>query len=296
VRLVVLAARFGARVDIRDLADAKVQANLDSLAQQGISGVRVSEESTAQLALGVTPGAPDGPASNVAFQAVVVCTDSIEDTTPTEWLVDFQDAAGLGATRAVFVSGSACGNFATGLDVSRGLIASGNADSVLLVLADKVLSGTRHPTLSMTVFSDAAVSCLVTAAPERPSFQLVATATETLPKPRHEPSELVHARTILTATRSAANRATSGRTSSIRHVVTPNFGTSTRELLAMAISIPSAHLYPGLVSENGHCFGADVPLNLSELTRSGLLADGHEVLAIASSSTTLSVMVFRYRA
>src|SRR5205814_6534686 len=136
--LSVLASRLGDRVVIGDLDDAKVMENLDLLREQGIANVRVSTLSTADLALSVIPGAPGGPPPGPAFQAVVFCSDSVEDKSPTDTVLRLRNGAALFSAQVVFVSGSACANLGLGLDVSRGLIAAGVADSVLLVTADKV--------------------------------------------------------------------------------------------------------------------------------------------------------------
>jgi 3-oxoacyl-[acyl-carrier-protein] synthase III len=282
---------LGARRNITDLDDPLVQAHADELEEQEIRSVRVSPLSTVQLAVSVTPGAPGGPADDLPFQAIVVCTDSNGDLTPTEWMVEYRRAIDLPAVRCVFVSGSACANFATGLDVARGMVASGVAEAVLLVTVDKILSGTRYPPISMTVFSDGAASCMVTATPEPGSFRLLGSATEQWFD--DDPGELVHARTILNAMRSAGYRAASGPVDTIGHMVTPNFGKATRQLLAMAIP-GQIRPHSGLVSTVGHCFASDVPLNLRDLVQTGLLSDGETVLAAASSATMLSAMVFEY--
>jgi 3-oxoacyl-[acyl-carrier-protein] synthase III len=224
-----------------------------------------------------------------------VCTDSVGDITPSEWLRDYQRATDLPSTRALFVSGSACANFATGVDVAHGLVASGAAESVLLVTVDKVQSGTRYPPISQTVFSDGAVSCLVTDAPGDETFRLLGSASEHWSGDSGG-SDLVRARKILPAMRSATYRAAVGPVDHISHIVTPNFGKATRQLLAMAVPGSVSRLHTGLVAEVGHCFASDIPLNLRHLARSGQLTTGDAVLAAASSSNTLSAMVFEYHA
>ena len=292
--LSVLASQLGDRVGIGDLDDTEVRANLDLLREQGIANVRISSLSTADLALSVIPGAPGGPPAGPSFQAVVFCSDSVRDRTPAETVLHLRNGADLFSTQIVFVSGSACANLAVGLDVSRGLIAAGVADSVLLLTADTLLSGTRFPPISSTVFSDGAASCLVTARPVASSFRLLGTATENWPAIDDDGGELAAPRKLLTATRSAAGRATGGSLDGFHHLVTPNFGDSTRRLLAMAVPSSSLRPHPGVVSEVGHCFAADVLLNLHDLEHRRLINDGDKVLTIAASRQSLSVMTFQY--
>ncbi|MEV6258913.1 hypothetical protein AB0L97_37290 [Nocardia sp. NPDC051911] len=225
------------------------------------------------------------------FQAVVVCTESLAGRDPVAWVRGFRAAAGLDTTRTLLVTGSACANFAAGLDVSHGLIAAGTAAAVLLVVTDKVSAGTRYQPLGNSVVGDGAVSCLVTGSHGHAPFRLIGQAAETW---LGSDSMLAHARTLLTATRSAARRSTGDALVSVRHVITPNFDETTRQLLGMAVSAPAAAQHAGLLREVGHCFSADVPLNLRDLVRSGAAVPGDLVLAVSCSKDTVYVTTFEY--
>lgn len=286
VFVVPLAQRLGEPVSLAELADSRVRENLAVLADQGIAVARVSEEDAVALAAAVTP-------ADVDVDAIVVCTDTVESLTPTDWLLDYRSRTGRHATRALLVSGSACANLAAGWDLASALVRSRAAERVLVVTTDRVRSGTRHPPLSMTVFSDGAASCLVTAEPSGPAFALVDTSTRSW-EADATANEMAHARRILKTTRSVVTDLT--RTDRVTHLLTPNFGSATRNLLAMAASFPTGRLGPGVAPEVGHCFAADTLLNLEDLTRRGELADGDNVLALMSSRASMSAALLAYRA
>ncbi|MDJ0105739.1 hypothetical protein QM646_04945 [Rhodococcus erythropolis] len=283
--LSVLSWELGVRVRVRDLDDPMVRDNRGKLEKGSSTVVRVSDRKAAELAVAVILD------SDIGFQAVVVCTDSLDDDSPTDWVRKLRAAAGLHSIRTLLVSGAACANFAAGLEVARGLIFAGSAVSVLLVTTDKVSVGTRYQALGATVIGDGAVACMVTTNPGCGQFRMVDQATETW---AGSAGRLGHAKTMLTATRSAAKKVAGGDLAVVRHVVTPNFDRTTRQLLVMAASADSASLHPGLLSEVGHCFAADVPLNLHDLARSGVADRGHLVLTVSCGQDTVSVTVFEY--
>jgi 3-oxoacyl-[acyl-carrier-protein] synthase III len=296
VHVTVAAAELGACVDVRELADPLARSHADRLAEQGIDCARVSPLDTTGLTRAVLPGAPGFP-GGVAFDCLVVCTDSFPAEWVADWLIELRGGAGLRTVRALFVSGESCGGFAAGLDVARGLIVSGSAGAVLVVTVDRIAEGTRYPPISTTVYSDGAVSCLVTAArPRSASFRLLGSATETwLPGPGR-PDGMGAARTLTLAVRAATARVSGGSVRRFRYLVTPNFGRSTRHLLAMAAGMPVDRLHSGEFGRTGHCFASDIPLNLAELEESGALDDGDEILAVTSSRHALSAMALRYGA
>ncbi|GAA1329684.1 hypothetical protein GCM10009660_01180 [Catellatospora bangladeshensis] len=286
VSVVPMAQRLGAPVPLTELDDPRVRENLAALTEQGITTARVSEEDTVALAAAVTP-------ADLDLDAIVVCTDTVEAPTPTEWLLAYRARTGRHGTRTLFAGGSACANLAAGWDLASALVRARAAKAVLVVTADRVPSGTRVPALSTTVLSDGAASCLVTAEPSGPAFVLLGTATRSW-QAGAEAGGMAHARAILTTTRSVVAELI--RPGGTTHLLTPNFGSATRNLLAMAASFPVRRLDPGVAGEVGHCFAADALLNLDHLARRPDLADGDTVLALMSSDTTMSAALLGYRA
>ncbi len=290
----VLARRLGERVPIVDVADAEVRANVERLHREKVSTVRISTSSALELAVAVTPGAPGGPPACEPFDSVIVCTDSAVAVPPSDWAQEYQRRAGLTSTRASLVSGAACANFALGLDVCRGLIVSGAAERLLVVVVDVVSSGTRYTPVSQSVNGDGAVSCLVAATPSPGAFRVVGSATESRLPPSDE-SALAEARRTILAMSEAARRATSGHPiERFRHIVTLNLGETARRLMAMAAPVPAERLYSDRTAIDGHCFAADIPLSLQGIAASSQLSDGDLVLALTSGRHEFSALSFAY--
>jgi 3-oxoacyl-[acyl-carrier-protein] synthase-3 len=287
----VLAAQFGEPVAIGDLDDQGVRDHLDVLREQGYRQIRVAAGSTADLALAVTPGAPGGPESVPEFDAVIVCTDAVEGQPPGDWSGAYQLAAGLESVPVFLVTGTACANFAAGLDAARGMIASGVAEDVLLIMVDRVVEGSRYTAISRSVYSDAAVSCLVSARPTQDSFRLLRTAIEIRLPRDGEWNELADARTTVLAMSRAVRRvAGECPADGFDHVLTLNLGATARKLLSMSTPLSPEHVFTGPVEELGHCFAADIPLNLRALQESGALARPSRILALASSRASLAAI------
>lgn len=286
----VLAAELGDSVDLADVDDRGVRDNIGLLREQGYRQVRVAARSTAELALAVTPGAPGGPDVAPGFDAVIVSTDAVEGQPPGDWSSSYQLAARIDSAPVVLVTGFACANFVAGLDAARGMIASGVAENVLLVMVDRVLEGSRYTPISHSVYSDAAVSCLVSARPAPGSFQLLRTAVEIRLTRDGEWNELADARTTVLAMSRAVKRVIGDVPSgSFDHVLTLNLGATARKLLSLATRMPPERVFTGPVEDLGHCFAGDIPLNLRALQESGTLAAGANVLALASSRSSLAV-------
>lgn len=287
----VLAAEFGEPVDLGDLDDHAVRENLGMLREQGYQQILVTAGSTTDLALAVTPGAPGGPADVPEFDTVIVCTDAVEGQPPGVWSSAYQFAAGLDFAPVFLVTGAACANFAPGLDAARGLIASGVAENVLLVTVERVVEGSRYTAISRSVYSDAAVSCLVSAHRAAGAFRLLGTAIEPRLTRDGEWNELADARTSVLAMNKAAKRAAGEQPlDSFDHLLTLNLGATARKLLAMSTRLPSNRVFTGPVAELGHCFAGDIPLNLRALQESGTLAQNARVLALASSRSALAAI------
>jgi len=295
ISVTVLAARLGVPTPLRELATDVVDGQADLLRAQGYDLVRIAPCLTTELALSVTPGAPGGPATGASFDTIVLCSDSADaGAAPGDWCLAFQRAAGLDGVRVLLVTGSACANFALGLEVAGSLIATRASACVLVVLADRIVEGTRYTAISRSVYSDGAVSCLVTAGGGAASYGVLGNATVT----RAYDDDVVglgDARSTVLAMRKAARRALGDRAGDVRHVVTLNLGEAARTLIAMAIPAARGRLHPGTIDTVGHCFAADIALNLRELERAGL-ADGDVVLALASSRHALSAVALQFSA
>jgi 3-oxoacyl-[acyl-carrier-protein] synthase-3 len=175
------------------------------------------------------------------------------------------------------------------------MIASGVAENVLLVMVDRVVEGSRYTATSRSVYSDAAVSCLVSARPTRDSFQVLRTAIETRLPRDGEWNELADARTTVLAMSRAVKRAAGeDPADGFDHVLTLNIGATARRLLSMTTRLSAERVFTGPIEELGHCFAADIPLNLRALHQSGAVAERTRILALASSRASLAAIALAF--
>lgn len=295
VDVTVVASCLGTPTLLDALPADAVQGHADLLRDQGYEYVRVAANSTIELALAVTPGAPGGPTADRPFDTVVLCSDSGDDgVTPGDWSLDFRRRAGLDGVRTLSVTGSACANFGLGLEVARALVMSGASTATLVIVADRIACGRRYTGISRSIYSDGAVSCLVARGLGAGSFRVVGIATEV----RAFDDTIVgfaDARSTVLAMRTAAARALNGRSTDVRHVITLNLGDSARRLVAGSTSVPAAFLRNETIGQVAHCFAADIPLNLRAL-QSHEPADGGLVLALASSRHALCAVALEFQA
>jgi len=115
-----------------------------------------------------------------------------------------------------------------------------------------VRRGQRYTAISRSWYSDAAVSCIVSARPAPGSFRLLRTAAETRLPQDGEWSELADARTTLLAMNRAAKRAVGDRPADrFDHVLTLNIGATARKLLSMAARVQPEHAFTGPIGDWG---------------------------------------------
>lgn len=264
---------------------------LETLLREGVEQCRVSTVPPAELA--ASSCRPEVLTAMSQECAVVYCTDSPADRTPTEDLWDFLQHAGIPDHPAVVCGGSGCGNLGPGLAVARGLLSAGDSRDVLLVTTDRVVRGTRLVPDGLTVLSDSAASCRVTLDPPEIGFRITGLATLVQADTQRQGHGLAAARSLIAAVSDLVPRAFSGASrpsDECRYLLTGNYGTTPRSLLAMASGLdPSVHYAPR-VSELGHCFSADMLIGLQDLIGSGGLRQGDQVMLIASSPKAWTVL------
>ena len=284
-----LAVHLGDRVAIDELADPIVGEHLSDLLDGGLKHCRVSDRTITELATAVIPAPAPAPVTE-PVDVVVLCTDAADDVSPSRRIVDLQRAAGLETTRCVLVGGAGCANFLVGLDVARGLIASGSAERVLLVTADRITHTSRYLRAGATVLSDGSASCLVTSAPTPGSFEVLGVAGETRCAPA-DSGHLSEARTALTAIRRVAGRLDARTAGRFKHFVTPHLSVTSRELLAMGVG-RRFDGDQGMASDVGHLFAGDQLIGLTNLRHTVEVDD--EVLVIATSEQTWWLATLRF--
>ncbi|SDT80552.1 hypothetical protein [Actinoplanes derwentensis] len=290
------AIRFavGRPVPVEQVAGGSLAGNGETLSAEGIDFCRIDERPPAVMAA-ETARATLEAAPEVSVGAVVYCTDTPTGATPTMDMWTFLEGAGLVDVSATAVSGGACGNLGLGLAAARGILATQPVDAVLLVTSDAVRDGTRFNPDGLTVMSDGAASCLVTRQPFG-GFRLTGLSSATqLDIDMNRGFN--QARTMNRNIGQAVRQAFAGldhRPVDCRHFVTANYGTTPRSFLAMAAGCRPAQILTPTAREVGHCFSADILINLFALLAEGDIRPNDRLCMLATSRRSWHAMAADY--
>lgn len=288
--------RLGQRVALEELGDPEVTRNLALLRGQGLVHARTATVPALELA---STSAIETLVHNGTStpDALVFATDRAAGASLSEDLWTLNQAVNAPDTPAVAVGGHACGNLAPALWTARNTLFGDEVNEVLVITTSIAGTGTRYQEFGTTVASDGAASCLVTSSPHGPAFRLLATATQTRAALSPEVLALAGARTIATAVRACQRdlRAKLGEQWIPEHVITGNYGATTRSFLAKTVgaeqvSAPVAELTADL----GHCSAADLLITLKHWERAETRRDGETLLLLATSPRSWSLIALEY--
>ncbi|MFD5463756.1 hypothetical protein ACFWIQ_13190 [Kitasatospora sp. NPDC127059] len=242
----------------------------------------------AEQSLAATAGPPD---------LVLYVSENDPDTTGS--LARIADRLGLASVEHLALSGQDCGNLVPAVRAASDALAAGRCERVLLVLADRTADRHRIMASGLSVFSDGAAACVLTAGPEPagPRFRVAATGTRTAVRPAGVgPAEDGVLGTVRLASEGVAallDGLGRGR-EDFRHVVLPNYRPAAQKFLLAAMKLPADRLLLGPVTELGHCFSADVLITLQRRAAAGELAPGERLLASVSGPHSWSTMALEY--
>ncbi|MFD4831262.1 hypothetical protein ACFWPV_15615 [Streptomyces uncialis] len=223
---------------------------------------------------------------------------SENDPDVTGSLARILDRLGLTSVEHLALRGQDCGNLPLALQAASDALGAGWCTRVLLILADSALAGSRLMASGLSVFSDSAVSCVVTAQPPattRPLLRVTGRSTRTEVRTGEKRSEQHE---LLTTVRLAAQsvegllKSLSLRRADFRYAVLPNYRPEAQKFLLTAMKMPPQSLLLGPVTELAHCFSADVLITLDRHAVTGALSPGDRVMASVSgphSCSTLAV-------
>jgi 3-oxoacyl-[acyl-carrier-protein] synthase-3 len=296
VHLSALACEAGRPVPLAELADPVVRDVADLLAEEGIECCRVAEATP--VALAGTSATATLEASREDPDAVIFCSDTpaAEPPGPAAWRLVAD--LGLAEVPVLRVGGGECGNLGLGLRVARSLLLAEGLGSVLVVTADRAVGDTRYLPESLTVLSDGAASCLVTAAPTRPGFVLRGLAA-TAKADARQAAGMGAARNTVGGIAQATRRLltdTGTTPERCRHLVMPNYGRSVRGVFAAATGVSRSAVRTPLARDGGHCFSADVLMTLDALGTGGELVAGDLLLLLVTGSRGWTVLLAEYAA
>jgi 3-oxoacyl-[acyl-carrier-protein] synthase III len=207
---------------------------------------------------------------------------------------------GLPAVDYLAVSGHDCGNLGPALRVATDALHSGACRRVLLILADRALSGRRIMASGMSVFSDGAAACVLTRDAEEdasgPQFVMDGLATTSQVRLDADPDQMILA-TVRLAKASVARilADTAGERAQYDHVLFGNYRPASQLFLANAMGFPPDKLLLGPVTEFGHCFSADLLVTLHRYRVDGTLRPGSRVLAATTGLYSWSTVALRCR-
>ncbi|MCQ4083501.1 hypothetical protein NGB36_23620 [Streptomyces sp. RB6PN25] len=207
---------------------------------------------------------------------------------------------GLLDVEHLVVAGHDCGNFGPSLRVAMDLLRDPARERVLLVLADRAGSARRRVMANgMSVFSDGAAACLVTAREPGgggPRFAVEAVATRTRVRPdAGDGAQAGILATVELARGSVSDlaRITGLAVMEYDHVMFANYRTDSQQFLAQAMGFPPERLLLGSVGRLAHCFSADILVTLDEQYTTGGLAPGSRLLAAATGPSSWSTIALR---
>jgi 3-oxoacyl-[acyl-carrier-protein] synthase III len=298
VYLSSFASALGEQTLLEDTGDQDVHRHLAALHDQGLKYCLVSECSVADLA------AASGRQTLAALRdaevgAIVFCTDTAPELTPTSEAWDLLLRLGLPRTPVTVVGGSGCGNLGPGLSTARSMIVLDELCPVLLVTADRMRARTRYLDNGQTVMSDGAASCVVSSRPPPgPSFEVRGLASSfradigTVAVRR-----IIVARATVEAIEDTVRRAadrSSLTARDFRYLLTGNFGRTPRELLAESAGVSVDRVYCPMLGQTGHCFAGDVLVSLGSLQQTDQIDHGDHVLLLTASPRSWSVAVLRF--
>jgi 3-oxoacyl-[acyl-carrier-protein] synthase-3 len=206
-------------------------------------------------------------------------------------------------TPAVVVNGNGCGNLALALGVACNSVRAEEGHSgVLIVVADRLDDpDERYQPNGQTILSDGAASCLVGTQVPTAGFRLLGISVRQRADFDHGavPS-MAGVRVVMAGVEEAVEdlrtkmQSTEDDTPAYSRLVTGNYGVSTRGFLALAAGMDTADDYAPHASDVGHCFAADLLVNLATLQEHKEVRPGERLLLLATSSRSWSAMAVEY--
>jgi 3-oxoacyl-[acyl-carrier-protein] synthase III len=292
------ASALGEQILLEDTDDEGVHCHLAALHEQGLKYCLVSECSVAGLAA-TSSHQTLAALRDAQVDAIVFCTDSAPELTPTSEAWDLLLRLGLPRTPVTVVGGSGCGNLGPGLSMARSQILLDGLSTVLLVTSDRMRARTRYLDNGQTVMSDGAASCIVSSQPPPgPSFAIRGLAsTFRVDIGTVAVRRIMVARATVEAIEDTVRRAaepSSLTARDFRYLLTGNYGRTPRELLAESAGVPVDRVYCPMLARTGHCFAGDVLVSLGSLAETDKIDDDDHVLLLTASPRSWSVAVLRF--
>lgn len=180
----------------------------------------------------------------------------------------FAEAVGAPHVPLVGATANVCANFGTALRLARDTVAVGDAQRVLVVTTDVWDDRSRLVDAGTCLMSDAAASVMVTA--QRPADGwLIGGIRAAVDHTMHSVDPAVDTIAMVRGTAGGMRRAADGFFAMEGHrredyplVVAGNVGTTVLRVLAASAELDLGRVF-AQTAQNGHCFAADVVVNLA---------------------------------
>jgi 3-oxoacyl-[acyl-carrier-protein] synthase III len=285
----------GASRSILELADPAIAELADP--EHGLARYRVSDQDIWQLAGDACPGTLASTQTPPGLLLYV----SEHDRQSRHSLPRLVSQLGLPGLAYICLSGHGCGNLGPALMSARNMLHARAYEGVLLVLADRDTEDDRSHIRGLSVFSDGAVSCLLTREPAesataRFAVDAVTCVTDidfgtTGPGPAAGNGHAILSMAALAAKSAAAVHLESGREiQDFDHIVFSNYRITTQRFLCSALGASMDQLLLGPIEEFAHCFSADVLVTLDMYAETGRIKPGERVLACVNGLWSLSLL------
>ena len=277
------------------------------LGDGGFSGVAVAERGAVELAAEAAGAVlTRGKISAAAIDAVVYATCSFwgdEQGEANRGCLQTQLLVPLGLVHALLsgVALAESGNLASALRVACNLVRSGDAETVLVVTADRlprVPGEYRAMPNATAINSDGAAACLITREP-RHGFEVEHIAQHANPRilVRVKGDGFGKYLDIVAGLRAAASavfRATGASPDQYRWLVTNNYSVPTIYGFAEALEVRRERVFVDNVARFAHAFAADGLINLADLLAAAAAAGpGERVLALSTGPLTWGAISLR---
>lgn len=310
VYLTHVAHALGAPASLAELHDTAVDAHAATerratLTAEGIAGCLVDRTGTphggqrGKVALARRAAGASAAAAGFDGEAVLMCSDTAPERTPSLDLWDLVSDLGASDVTAVTVGGHGCGNLGVATQLGLDLITGGRR-SVLVVTADRVAEGApRFLASGRTLLSDGAAACVLTTARPAAGYRVLAVASGASPAAPVGTGGLRGAAPLVSGLGravAAVHDVSGVAPADVTHVLPGNLGSSARAMLAMAVRVRPEKVYAPRAASEGHCYSADILVALREAPGRGDVVDGDVLLLVSTSVRSWFVAAVRYTA
>ena len=205
-------------------------------------------------------------------------------------LARIMDGLGLPDVHPLALSGHGCGNLGPALRVAADALHAGSHRRVLLILADRATTGSRMMASGLSVFSDGAAACLVTAGAGHDDDGHRFTVVGNVVRSTSERPGMLSLAQLAQDCVNRLRHSTGLRPDDFDHVLFSNYRIVSQRFLVAATGVAPDRLLLGPIADYGHCFSADILVTLDRYARDGRVRSGDRLLAATTGTHSWSAL------